>query len=59
MIFLKFWLFSEINKSFMIYLKFQKTLIASALGHADISKSTGAGPVKPDQWGPLVSDTTN
>ena len=43
----------------MIYLKFQKTLIASALGHADISKSTGAGPVKPDQWGPLVSDTTN
>ena len=39
----------------MIYLKFQKTLIASALGHADISKSTGAGPVKLDQWVPLVS----
>ena len=28
----------------------------SALGHADVSRSTRWVQVKPDQWGPLVSD---
>ena len=29
----------------------------SALGHADLSRSTGLPRVKPDQWVPLVSVT--
>ena len=32
---------------------------ASALGHADLSRSAGAIQVKPDVWGPHVSDTVN
>ena len=31
--------------------------MTSAVRHACISKSTGAGPGQTDQWGPLVSDT--
>ena len=31
--------------------------MTSAVRHACISKSTGLPRVKPDQWGPLVSDT--
>ena len=30
--------------------------MTSALRHACVSKSTGLPRVKPDQWGPLVSD---
>ena len=41
----------------MIYLKFQKTLIAMVSDTTSGAHwSTGAGLVKPDQWGPLVSD---
>ena len=32
---------------------------ASALGHAHLSRSTGAVQVKPDQWGLLVSDAVS
>ena len=30
--------------------------MASACHHLDVSRSTGRLQVKPDQWGPLVSD---
>ena len=46
----------KINKSFLIYLKSQKMFTASATHHTDLSRSTGVVQVKPDQWGPLVSD---
>ena len=45
-----FWNFLTKNKS-------KKRVIASALGHVDISRSIGAVQVKPDKWGPHVSDT--
>ena len=36
--------------------KSRNYIIASALRHADLSRSTGLTRVKPDQWGPLLSE---
>ena len=53
MIFLSFEHFLE----FLNYFKSRKLLTASALRHAGISRSMGLSRVKPDMWGPQVSDT--
>ena len=55
-------LFSMTSLSLNTFLEFpglfliQKILIASTPRHSDVSRVNWAGPVKPDQWGPLVSD---
>ena len=41
----------------MNYFQSRKLLTVSALRHCDVSKSTTADLVNPDQWGPLVSHT--
>ena len=43
----------KINKSFLTYLKSQKHI----LRHCDVSRVNWAPQVKPDVWGPHVSDT--
>ena len=51
--------FLEVNNIFWNFLNRNKSrnyIIASAFRHADLSRSTGAIQLKPDQWGPLVSD---
>ena len=55
--FYKFWLFSEINKSFLIYFKSQKIVTASAWRQDDVISQQRLVQVKPDVWGPHVSDT--
>ena len=41
--------------NFLIYFKSRKSITASALRHADLSRSTDPVQVKPDAWVPHVS----
>ena len=54
--FSKFWIFSELNKSFLIYLKSRKGLLRQPDTIMTSAGQPGTVHVKPDQWDPLVSD---
>ena len=53
MIFRSFGHFLEFSN----YFKSRKSITASALRLGDVSRVNRPVQVKPDQWGPLVSDT--
>ena len=55
MIFRSFSYFLKLINHFRIYLN-SRTNTASAWRNSDVSRVKGVDQVKPDQWGPLVSD---